>query len=146
MSAYRRFTTALVYFVLQDDIVVNPQIIARPTLNAIRTEISFQDQFERDWVILEESNELYRFKYSFGIRMSRTILQANLAMLQTNLETHYGNIVTPAIIRLLYCSQNLYNGIYPTISQESSSVSFHFVGNQQKVKIVLQERILSKTA
>ena len=74
------------FFGLVDNIVVNPQIIAKPTVDKIRAEISFKDQYEEDWTIFEKSKELYRFKYSFSIHMTRAMLEVNIATLQTNLE------------------------------------------------------------
>ena len=98
----RRFVTALLYFALQDNLVVNPRILLHPELASIEAGISFRDHFNMDWVVMGPSDEMYRFNYHFGIYLTRTVLQSNIEDLQGTLQTEWRNILGKQTIKCYY--------------------------------------------
>ena len=98
----RRFVTALLYFALQDNLVVNPRILLHPELASIEAEISFRDHFNMDWVVMGPSDEMHRFNYHFGIYLTRTVLQSNIEDLQGTLQTEWRRILGKQTIKCYY--------------------------------------------
>ena len=81
--------TALLYFALKDNLVVDPRILVHPELDSIQAQIAFRDQFDMDWIFLDQSDEMYRFRYHFGVFLTRAVLQSNIMDLQGRLETEW---------------------------------------------------------
>ena len=100
----RRFVTALLYFALQDNLVVNPRILLHPDLASIQAEISFRDHFNMDWVVMGPSDEMYRFNYHFGIYLTRTVLQSNIDDLQGTLQTEWRDVLGKQTIKCCHAS------------------------------------------
>ena len=81
--------TALLYFALKDNLVVDPRILLHPELDSIQAQIGFTDPFDMNWILLSQSDEMYRFRYHFGVYLSRAVLQSNVMDLQSRLQTEW---------------------------------------------------------
>ncbi len=79
------------YFALLDGEVVNPLIIAQPSLDAIRGQITFTDLDLSPWEVLDPSPELFRVLYHFGIPMRNPILERNILEIQNDLRIAWVN-------------------------------------------------------